>query len=154
MNGPDVKSLTDLLVKNLYLNKNDITTSNGKTVYNASVKKAVIRFQNDANLSATGNTDAITVQKLKAWDSSKTTIVLGVRDLSIGDAGTDVAELIKLLTKAGYAPDPKKLEYIKEKPKMTEDIVMAVKMFQAYNKLTVSGNVDSATLTKLRSFAQ
>lgn len=54
----------------------------------------------------------------------------------------------------GYAPDPKKLEYIKEKPKMTEDIVMAVKMFQAYNKLTVSGNVDSATLTKLRSFAQ
>ena len=94
----------------MYLNKNYITTSNGKTVYNDSVKKAVIRFQNDANLSATGNTDAITVQKLKTWDSSKTTIVLGVRDLSIGDAGTDVAELIKLLTKAGYAPDPKKLE--------------------------------------------
>ena len=54
----------------------------------------------------------------------------------------------------GMFQDPAKLEYIKEKPKMTEDIVMAVKMFQAYNKLTVSGNVDSATLTKLRSFAQ
>ena len=123
-------------------------------MYNASVKKAVIRFQNDANLSATGNTDATTVQRLKAWDSRNTTIVLGIRNLSIGDAGTDVAELIKLLTKAGYAPDPKKMEYINGKPKMTEDIVMAIRMFQAYNKLTVTGNVDSATLSKLRSFAQ
>ena len=113
-----------------------------------------MRFQNDANLSATGNADSKTVSQLKAWDVSKTTVILGVRDLALGNSGTDVAELIQLLTKAGYAPDPDKLEYSQGKPKMTEDIAMAVKMFQAYNGLPVTGNPDSITINKLKLSAQ
>ena len=154
MNGADVAALTDLLIRNLYLNKADVTESNGKTVFNAKVKSAIMRFQKDANLTATGNADAKTVEQLKAWDVNKTTVVLGVRELVAGNSGTDVAELIQLLTKAGYAPDPDKLEYENGKPKMTEDIIMAIKMFQAYCKLPVTGNLDSTTIARLKSSVQ
>lgn len=147
-------ALTDLLILNLYLNKADVTESNGKIVYNARVRSAIMRFQKDANLAATGNADSRTVEQLKAWDVNNTTIVLGVRVLAVGNSGADVAELIRLLTGAGYAPDPDKLEYDNGKPKMTEDITMAVKMFQAYHKLPVTGNIDSTTIARLKSSAQ
>ena len=154
MNGADVSALTDLLIRNLYLNKADLTESSGKIVYNAKVKSAVMRFQKDANLSATGNADSKTVAQLKVWDVNKTTVVLGVRELVVGNSGTDVAELIQLLSKAGYAPDPAKLEYENGKPKMTEDITMAIKMFQAYSKLPVTGNLDSTTIARLKAAAK
>ena len=66
-------------------------------------------------------------------------------------AGQDVNQLITLLNKVGYPPDPKKLKYSNGNAVFTSDVQMAVKMFQAYNHIRVTGNPDAATLAKLKS---
>lgn len=153
--GNDVTALVNLLVTKNYLRKGKATMRNGYAVYDSSVKASVIRFQNDARLTSDGIASTQTISQLKNWDASKTTLVLGVRDLSPTDSGDDVNELIKLLTRAGFQPDPSKLEYdSKGKAKFTEDIMMAVKLFQAHNQLTPSGNLDANTLKKLMSYSK
>ena len=153
--GNDVTALVNLLVTKNYLRKGKATMRNGYAVYDSSVKASVIRFQNDARLTSDGIASTQTISQLKNWDASKTTLVLGVRDLSPTDSGDDVNELIKLLTRAGFQPDPSKLEYdSKDKAKFTEDIMMAVKLFQAHNQLTPSGNLDANTLKKLMSYSK
>ena len=153
--GNDVTALVNLLVTKNYLRKGKATMRNGYAVYDSSVKASVIRFQNDARLTSDGIASTQTISQLKNWDASKTTLVLGVRDLSPTDSGDDVNELIKLLTRAGFQPDPSKFEYdSKGKAKFTEDIMMAVKLFQAHNQLTPSGNLDANTLKKLMSYSK
>lgn len=153
--GNDVTALVNLLVTKNYLRKGKATMRNGYAVYDSSVKASVIRFQNDARLTSDGIASTQTISQLKNWDASKTTLVLGVRDLSPTDSGDDVNELIKLLTRAGFQPDPSKLEYdSKGKAKFTEDIMMAVKLFQAHNQLTPSGNLDANTLKKLMGYSK
>ena len=153
--GNDVTALVNLLVTKNYLRKGKATMRNGYAVYDSSVKASVIRFQNDARLTSDGIASTQTISQLKNWDASKTTLVLGVRDLSPTDSGDDVNELIKLLTRAGFQPDPSKLEYdSKGKAKFTEDVMMAIKVFQVHNQLTPSGNLDANTLNKLMSYSQ
>ena len=153
--GNDVTTLVNLLVSKNFLRKGKATMRNGYAVYDSNVKAAVIRFQNDARLTSDGIVSSQTISQLKSWDASKTTLVLGVRDLSLSDSGDDVNELIKLLTRAGFQPDPSKLEYdSKGKAKFTEDVMMAIKVFQAHNQLTPSGNLDANTLNKLMSYSQ
>lgn len=63
--------------------------------------------------------------------------------------------LIQFLTNAGFAPDPSKLEYdSKGKAKMTSDIMMGIKIFQAHHKLPTTGNVDFETLKKLKTYSK
>ena len=63
--------------------------------------------------------------------------------------------LIKLLSNAGFAPDPSKIVIVSNgMAKMTSDIIMGVKIFQAHHKLPVTGDVDSATLKKLKQYSK
>lgn len=153
--GNDVTSLVNLLISKKYLHKDNVTKRSGYAVYDSNVKNAVVRFQNDALISNVGVVTTETISKLKSWDANKTTLVLGVRDLELNDSGDDVDMLIKLLTNAGFAPDPLKLEYdSKGKSKMTSDIKMAIKLFQAHHNLATTGNVDFPTLKKLKTYSK
>ncbi len=153
--GADVSSLTALLVHNLYLNSNGVKTQKGYSLYDSKVTNAIKRFQKDAGLSQTGITNANVLSRLQTWTPSKTTKTLGVRDLKYIESspvsGNDVATLITLLINAGFAPNQSKLQIKSGNAIYTEDVQMAVKMFQAYNGLYVSGIADSETISKLRS---
>lgn len=151
--GADVTELSNLLVKKKYIRSSWLKQKSGYTLYDPTIVSAVKRFQKDAGLTQDGNVDATTSARLSSWNESKTTMMLGVRDLSVGMSGKDVDELIALLRKAGYAPDPDKLKFENNNAIFTEDVKIAVKMFQAYNKLTPNGEVDTITLTKLKAVA-
>ena len=158
--GADVTELTTLLVSKLYLNQDLITTKSGHSYYDDNVVAAIKNFQKDAGLKQSGMADSNTISKLEAWATSNTAIRLGVRDLAYSSdeidmmVGYDVTELVELLKKAGFAPDPNLIKKNGDKTVFTEDIATAVKMFQAYNGLPVTGVVDSTTLAKLRAKAK
>lgn len=153
--GTDVSALTELLVQKKYLNSSWITKKNGYSVYTKIVADAVKRFQKDAGLKQDGTVTAALAEKLGNWDASKTTQILGIRDLSSKMSGSDVGELIDLLNKAGYPPDPSKLEYDAQGNAIfTADVATAVKIFQAYNGLDVTGIVEEKTVAKLKAKAK
>lgn len=156
--GNDVSELTTLLISKQYLNSSWITMQNGYPVYNSYVTKAIKRFQKDAGIKQNGIANSTTISKLRDWDSNKSTLVLGIRDISYNKdqnmAGNDVDELIVLLRNAGYPPNPAKLEYNNGKAVYTKDIETAVKLFQAYNNLEPNGIVDDGTINKLKVAAK
>ena len=149
--GADVNTLAELLVNNLYIKRNALSRKGGYYVCNAAMLAAIKHFQRDAGYSATGTVDSNTATALQAWSPSKTSVSLGFREIKVNTAGQDVNQLITLLNKAGYPPDPKKLKYSNGNAVFTSDVQMAVKMFQAYNHIRVTGNPDAATLAKLKS---
>lgn len=156
IHGSDVTSMTGYLATALYINRSSIKQKDGYSLYDATIASAVKHFQKDAGLAQTGIADKATIDKLKTWDSSKTTVILGTRELSYTesapDRGTDVTELVHLLTKAGFAPDPKKIVMTNDgKTELTKDIATAVRFFQAYNNLSVTGRADDETIKLLRS---
>lgn len=150
--GADVKSLADLLVSKYYLKQNQIKTKSGYPLYDANMQAAVKHFQKDFGIKGTGIVDETTQLALQTWDKNKTTIELGFRDLTEGVSGFDVTTLIKLLTAAGYAPDPNKVEYKNGNAVFNNEIITALKMFQAYNNLEPTGLADVPTIAKLKSF--
>lgn len=156
--GNDVSKLTSLLVSKKYMNSSWITMQNGYPVYNARVISAVKRFQKDAGKSQDGVMTSSLATTLENWDASKTTLVLGIRNLGYNEttvlAGNDVNELIALLRSAGFPPDPSKLKYKGSKAVFTKDIETAVKLFQAYNGLTPDGTVEETTIAKLKAGAK
>lgn len=156
--GNDVSKLTSLLVSKKYINSSWITMQNGYPVYNARVISAVKRFQKDAGKSQDGVMTSSLATELENWDESKTTLVLGIRNLGYNAssllAGNDVNELIALLRNAGFPPDPAKLQYKGSKAVFTKDIETAVKLFQAYNGLTPDGQVDDTTIAKLKALSK
>ena len=159
IHGSDVTSLTGYLATGLYINRSWIKEKEGYSLYDATIASAVKHFQKDAGLPQTGVADQTTIDKLKSWDNSKTTVILGTRELSYSetstDKGTDVTELVNLLTKAGFAPDPKKIVMTSDgRTEFTKDIATAVRFFQAYNSLSVTGRADEATIKELKAKAQ
>ena len=159
IHGSDVTSLTGYLATGLYINRSWIKEKEGYSLYDATIASAVKHFQKDAGLPQTGVADQTTIYKLKSWDYSKTTVILGTRELSYSetstDKGTDVTELVNILTKAGFAPDPKKIVMTSDgRTEFTKDIATAVRFFQAYNNLSVTGRADEATIKALKAKAQ
>lgn len=156
--GNDVSKLTSLLVSKNYMNSSWITMQNGYPVYNARVVAAVKRFQKDAGKTQDGVMTSPLSTDLENWDASKTTLVLGIRNLGYNEAseiaGNDVNELIALLRNAGFPPNPSKLKYKGSKAVFTKDIETAVKLFQAYNGLTPDGQVSDVTIAKLKAVAK
>ena len=151
IHGSDVTSLTGYLATNYYLKRTQIKEKEGYSLYDATVVAAVKHFQKDANLPQTGIADKQTINQLESWDSSNTTVDLGMRTLQNSVKGTDVTELVNLLTKAGFAPDPKKIVMSNGKTLFTRDIEIAVKLFQAYNGLNVTGTAGEETIKTLRN---
>ena len=159
IHGSDVTSLTGYLATGLYINRSWIKEKEGYSLYDATIASAVKHFQKDAGLPQTGVADQTTINKLQSWDNSKTTVILGTRELSYSetstDKGTDVTELVNLLSKAGFAPDPKKIVMTSDgRTEFTKDIATAVRFFQAYNNLSVTGRADEATIKALKAKAQ
>ena len=159
IHGSDVTSLTGYLATGLYINRSWIKEKEGYSLYDATIASAVKHFQKDAGLPQTGVADQTTINKLKSWDNSKTTVILGTRELSYSESstekGTDVTELVNLLTKAGFAPDPKKIVMTRDgRTEFTKDIATAVRFFQAYNNLSVTGRADETTIKALKAKAQ
>lgn len=156
--GSDVTALTGYLATKLYLNRANIKEKSGYSLYDATISSAVKHFQKDAGLPQTGIADSNTLNKLSTWDSSNTSVVLGTRTLSYSQSGTakgtDVTALVNLLTKAGFPPDPSKIVMANGKTEFTKDIETAVKLFQAYNSLTVNGIVNDETLKVLKAKAK
>ena len=150
--GQDVTLLADLLVEKYYLRKDKVSKKSGYAQYNADMSQAVKHFQRDASLPVTGTADNTTVLTLQTWDKIKTTVDLGIREIKDGVFGYDVSVLVKLLSAAGYAPEASKIQYKSGFVVFDKEISTAVKMFQAYNKLNVTGKADTPTLNKLKTF--
>ena len=150
--GADVDKLAELLVSKYYLKRNSVIKKSGYTLYDKNMSAAIKHFQRDAGLTVSGIVDNATSVALQTWDESKTTIDLGFRDITEGTAGYDVSQLIKLLTAAGYSPESSKLEYKSGNAVFNSEVTMALKMFQAYNQLEVTGIPDTQTITKLKNF--
>lgn len=149
--GSDVDKLSSLLISKNYFKSKSLTQKSGYALYDSKMSSAIKHFQKDAGMNVTGNADNATLVALQTWDESKTTIELGFRDITNGVSGYDVTTLLKLLTAAGYAPDPNKVEYKNGNAVFNEEIVTALKMFQAYNKLDVTGIPDTPTIAKLKA---
>ena len=146
--------LISLLELNLYLREGVAKKQGGYWLFNDDVYTALINFQKDASLPVTGTTDSETIAKLRSWKVTNTTIVLGVRNLALSMNGTDVDELVRLLSTVGFAPDPSKLTKSGDHYIFTADIKRAIEMFQAYNSLTVSGTTDVPTVNKLKALSK
>ena len=58
--------------------------------------------------------------------------------------------MIELLNKAGFPPNPERLDGAK----FNEEVEKAVKTFQAFSGLGVSGIADKATIEKLKLIAK
>ncbi|MBQ8453226.1 MAG: peptidoglycan-binding protein [Prevotella sp.] len=149
--GADVNKLAELLVSKYYLKRNSVTKKSGYTLYDTNMSTAIKHFQRDAGLTPSGTVDNATSIALQTWDENKTTIDLGFRDITEGTAGYDVSQLVKLLTAAGYAPESSKLEYKSGNAVFNSEVAMALKMFQAYNQLEVTGIPDTQTISKLKN---
>lgn len=150
--GADVNKLAELLVANYYLRRSSIAKKSIYALYDANMAAAVKHFQEDAGLTVTGNVDNATSITLQTWDNSKTTIDLGIRDITHGATGYDITQLVTLLRAAGYPPESSKLEYKSSNVVFNDEVAMALKLFQAYNSLKVTGIPDTQTITKLKSF--
>lgn len=154
IHGSDVDQLVPYLVRNYYLKDGVVAKKGGYYVYDSNVVNAVKHFQKDAGLTQDGKLTSSGVSALKSWSASQTTIPLGFRELSAvaETSGFDVDELIQLLINAGFSPDPAKLKKSGSHYVFTDDILTAIKMFQAYNDIQPNGELNSATLSKLKSY--
>ena len=148
--GKDVNELVSKLQSNYYLRNDFSATQSDYYLFNQDVERAVKQFQKDAKIKETGAVGETEVSLLGSWSSSKSTLVLGVRDLKQNDSGSDVLELIELLNKAGFPPEPDKLDG----NKYNEEVRKAVKTFQAFAGLEVTGIADKATIEKLKASAK
>lgn len=149
--GSDVDALVDLLVKKRYLTESKLTKKSGFYIYNFEIVSAVKHFQKDICITASGNVDNTTISELKHWDAINTSIELGFRELAKGNCGKDVSKLVELLSIAGYQPNPEKTETKSGIIVFNEDVETAVKMYQAYNGLPVTGKADTQTINKLKT---
>lgn len=154
VHGSDVDQLVPYLVRNYYLKEGVVSKKGGFYIYDSNVVNAVKHFQKDAGLTQDGKFTTEVLTKLKSWSPSQTTIPLGFRELSASaeTSGFDVDELVQLLINAGYSPDSSKLKKSGSHYVFTDDILTSIKMFQAYNGIQPNGVLNSATLSKLKTF--
>lgn len=153
IHGSDVDKLVQHLIRYYYLKDGVVSKKGGYYVYDNNVVNAVKHFQKDAGLIQDGKLTANVLSELNSWSASKTTIPLGFRSLSVWDktSGFDVDDLVDLLIKAGYSPNPALLKKSGNHYVFTTDIETAVKVFQAYNGITPNGDVNATTIAKLKS---
>lgn len=154
IHGADVDQLVPYLVRYYYLKDGVVSKKGGYYVYDSNVVNAVKHFQKDAGMTQDGKMTSEVLTKLKSWSSSQTTIPLGFRDLSAyaETSGFDVDELIELLINAGYSPDPAKLKKSGSHYVFTDDVHTALKAFQSYHGIQPNGELNAATLAKLKTY--
>ncbi len=148
--GKDVNELVQKLQNYYYLRSDFSASKSDYYLFDQEVEKAVKQFQKDAKLKETGIIGSAEITALGSWNGAYSTKVLGVRDLILNIHGNDVLDLIELLNKAGFPPNPEKLEG----DRYNEEVRKAVKTFQAFAGLAVTGIADKATIEKLKASAK
>lgn len=170
MSGNDIRQLAALLIMYDYLKPRS-----DYEIYSKPVRDAVILFQKDAGLPATGVCDSMTIKKLQDWDKilakkkeearlagyqerqqqtfsqdQKVLVTkkyqLGDRSLKIGSSGPDVDKLIGLLIKFKFLPQAPEINFY--------DLAVyeAVKKAQVKLKIEPSGVADYITVRSLQEF--
>lgn len=152
IHGSDVDALVPYLVRYYYLKDGVVTKKAGYYMYDSNVVNAVKHFQKDAGLTQDGKLNSSTLTALKSWSADRTTIPLGFRSLSSDVSGYDVDELVQLLINAGYSPDPSKLKKNGSHYVFTDDILIAIKAFQAFHGFQPNGELNATTIAKLKSY--
>lgn len=150
--GADVNRLVSYLVKYNYIKDNGLSKKGEYYIYDSKIVSAVKHFQKDAKFTPDGKLSTTQADMLASWSTDKTTISLGFRDLYPPMSGYDVDELVRLLIKAGYSPDPAKLKTNGGHYIYSNDIMTALKFFQTFNKIKPTGNLDSTTISKLKAY--
>ena len=142
--GDNVRKVQKRLIALGYL------SSSADGDYGNQTKKAVEAFQKNNGLSVTGNVNSKTLNKLnssgakKASSSSSSSSSASDGTCSVGDGGDNVRKVQKRLIALGYLSGSADGDYGNQTKK-------AVEAFQKNNGLSVTGNVNSKTLSKLNS---
>ena len=135
------------LKKNGYLHTGYNATKSGYALYDDEVEQAVKYCQEDNNRAVTG----VYTSSDKAYGIKPSKHHhLGTRDLKVGEEGSDIAELIMLLKKAGFAPDSLKVK--EGQMEYSEAISDAVRIFQAFAGINPTGIADRETINKLKTY--
>ena len=169
MSGNDITQLAALLIMHNYLSKREM----GYDIYSKPVRQAVIAFQKDAGLPATGVCDSATIKKLQDWEKIQAKkkedariagyeegsqrslppatqqpavkkYQLGDRTLKIGCSGQDVDKLVSLL---------KEFKFLSPEPQISfYDLAVyeAVKKAQTKFKIEPTGEADYSTISALK----
>ena len=137
--GPEVKALQEALISS------GIAVSGGADgVFGAATKAAVASFQSARGLTPTGEVDAPTLAALSPAAPAATT---APGDLALGAQGAAVTALQQALTASGVFV-PGGADGVFGTATQT-----AVKNYQRWNGLEVTGIANAATLTKLNANA-
>lgn len=149
MYGSDVSELVKLLKDNGYLHPSHNASQSGYALYDAEVEQAVKYLQEElGQSSADGIFSSVDGKQLTPSQHRR----IGTRDLSVDDTGDDVAELIRLLTQAGFAPDTAAVQ--PGSNTYGAAVVYAVMEFQASVGLSATGVADAATIKALQAKAR
>lgn len=137
--SPNLRSVQDRLRQLGYFNR----TSTGQL--GPVTQNALTNFQRDYQLSLTGRPDRDTVSALNSLafrTQPYKTVNTNYRELRFGDKGEDVLVLQRQLQQLGYFTANPTGTF----GRITQE---AVKSFQQFNRLSVSGVADSQTLALL-----
>lgn len=172
MSGSDVTQLAELLIMHNYLSKQET----GNIKYSTQMRQAIIAFQKDARIPATGTCDRETIFKLLIWDkvgtkkknqvtayreasslssslsksaTSAKIYKLGDREICNGMSGNDITQLAALLVMYNYLPKQKS-DYII----YSKSVRDAVILFQKDAGLPVTGICDRETSKKLQDWGR
>ena len=111
---------------------------------------AIKHFQKDLGITQSGDADTQTVEALKTWDATNTTMELGSRPITMGDCGYDVSVLIEMLNRAGYVIESNKIEYCGKYAKFNDAVRISLMNFQEDNRLEPTGIPDFKTIKRLK----
>jgi len=129
--GKTGKEIKDLQLILLYLGYLDVYPSG---YYGTVTTQAVKKYQTDNNLTVSGKLDIKTQQSLKNEKYS----------FSLGQKSNAILEMQKILISMGYLVDSADGTF-------DDNTKTAVESFQKDNNLTVSGELDKATIDMLNS---
>ena len=169
MSGSDITQLAALLIMYKYLSKRE----SDYKIYSKPVRQAVIAFQKDAGLPATGICDNTTIKKLQDWEKilakkkeeariagyqegsqqpppqaaqkpALKNYQLGDRTLRIGCSGQDVDKLVELLKEFKFLSPESEISFY--------DLAVyeAVKKAQVKLKIEPTGEADYSTTSALQ----
>lgn len=121
--GSDVGALWVKLKSAGYVEEYIVDKRMNQPVYSGYLVVAVKHFQKDVGIKTDGIVTGKMVRMLEAWDPACTSIELGSRVLDADGtcSGSDVDDLVELLTRAGYPPQKNLLKKTEAKPLSKEE---------------------------------
>ena len=142
MNHPDVKVLQENLSKLGYFNEDGFTN-----YFGAVTEAAVVKFQKEMSINDDGVAGKSTIALIKTKIKQLEILPSNYKDIKIGDIGSSVEKLQKMLADLKLYSD----EINSNFDKNTEAAILE---FQKNNSLEQTGIVDYKTMMKLKSLTE